>query len=139
MTAIVFSTIIPKTSVNSEGEADHAWWIRPAAPVLAGVLTGAIGLRIMEKHMDVEGFKIIHAVRAGAVGGVSDSHLPGQHSPSNRVFFIALDDLAGLGCDVLGSDIHLPHRLRYRRPPVYPPRAAHGIPHGGYYEWGSIK
>ncbi|KAF6751066.1 hypothetical protein DFP72DRAFT_498158 [Ephemerocybe angulata] len=65
---IVFSSCVPQTEMTEQGP-QHAWYFRMAATVLAGTVTGPIGCSIMRRHMDLKGLDVLHATRAGAVGG----------------------------------------------------------------------
>ncbi|KAJ2933346.1 hypothetical protein H1R20_g3761, partial [Candolleomyces eurysporus] len=51
---------------NSE---DQPWYIRIAGTVLSGTLAGVLGFKILEKHIDMKGLDLVHATRAGALGG----------------------------------------------------------------------
>jgi hypothetical protein len=62
-------TCVPKTEWKGGDEWDYAWWVNAPAAVCTGALVGPIGVSILRRHsFDLEGFDILHAARAGALG-----------------------------------------------------------------------
>jgi hypothetical protein len=60
---------LPKKSVNGQ-QPQHPWYIQMASTVLGGTLSGAIGASILlRQNVDLAGLDVLHATRAGAVGG----------------------------------------------------------------------
>ncbi|KAH6902561.1 hypothetical protein BKA70DRAFT_639415 [Coprinopsis sp. MPI-PUGE-AT-0042] len=65
----VVTSFIPRKSVNGQ-QPQHPWYIQVASTVLGGTLSGAIGSAILiRNNVDLAGLDILHATRAGAVGG----------------------------------------------------------------------
>jgi hypothetical protein len=64
--AIMIVSIAFSCVSNSE---EQPWYISMAATVLSSTLTGVLGFKILQKHIDMKGLDLIHATRAGALGG----------------------------------------------------------------------
>ncbi|RXW16761.1 hypothetical protein EST38_g9091 [Candolleomyces aberdarensis] len=69
--AIFAAMIIAATFSCLPGSNDEEppWYIRIAATVLSGTLAGVVGFKILEKRIDMKGLDLLHATRAGALGG----------------------------------------------------------------------
>ncbi|KAJ2933326.1 hypothetical protein H1R20_g3759, partial [Candolleomyces eurysporus] len=48
---------------------DPPWYIKVVATVLTATLAGVLGFKILDKHIDMKGLDLLHATRAGALGG----------------------------------------------------------------------
>lgn len=56
-------------SCVSNDSNEQPWYITVPGTVLSGTLAGVLGFKILEKHIDMKGLDLVHATRAGALGG----------------------------------------------------------------------
>ncbi|KAF8803190.1 hypothetical protein BYT27DRAFT_6745655 [Phlegmacium glaucopus] len=67
--ALVMEICVPKT-YDEEGRERVPWYIRICASLLVSTLSGTIGCAVLlHNHVDLGGIDVLHATRAGALGG----------------------------------------------------------------------
>ncbi|KAF8815645.1 hypothetical protein BYT27DRAFT_7333860 [Phlegmacium glaucopus] len=65
----IFTSFVPKT-YNKEGKEIVPWYVQLCTHLLLSTLSGTIGCAVLlHLHVDLGGIDVLHATRAGALGG----------------------------------------------------------------------